>query len=134
MIKVDGIGGVFINANDVKAMVAWYSEHFGLTFRTFDEGKVYGLEFFYRADDEPSRRASTVFAIHAAPSPLPAERREVMINYRVLDLGALLDQLRAAGIPIEKTEDHEYGRFAWIRDPEGNRIELYQPLMEPGAF
>jgi predicted enzyme related to lactoylglutathione lyase len=51
-----------------------------------------------------------------------------VINYRVRDLQAFLDQLKADGIEVEKTEDFDYGRFAWIRDPEGNRIELYQPL------
>jgi predicted enzyme related to lactoylglutathione lyase len=50
-----------------------------------------------------------------------------MLNYRVADLGRLLEELRAAGVKIEKTEDHDYGRFAWITDPEGNRIELWQP-------
>jgi predicted enzyme related to lactoylglutathione lyase len=59
---------------------------------------------------------------------LAAERRACVINYRVRDLPAFLDQLRADGIEIEKTEDFDYGRFAWIKDPEGNRIELYQPL------
>jgi len=51
-----------------------------------------------------------------------------VVNYRVHDLTAFLEQLKADGVPVEKTEDFEYGRFAWIRDPEGNRIELYQPL------
>jgi predicted enzyme related to lactoylglutathione lyase len=134
MIKVDGIGGVFISANDAQALAAWYAKHFGLTFRTFEEGKVYGMEFFYRSDDDAAKRASTVFSIHTAASPLPADRREVMINYRVLDLVRFLDQLRVSGITVDKTEDYDYGRFAWIHDPEGNRIELYQPLREPGTF
>ena len=64
--------------------------------------------------------------IHSAA--LPAERHEVEINYRVPDIERFLAQLSAAGIPIEKREDYEYGRFAWIRDPENNRIELFQPL------
>ena len=51
-----------------------------------------------------------------------------MVNYRVADLDLMLDQLRRAGIAIEKVEDHDYGRFAWITDPEGNRIELWQPI------
>jgi len=59
---------------------------------------------------------------------LPAERHAVEINYRVADIERFLAQLTAAGIAVEKREDYDYGRFAWIRDPENNRIELYQPL------
>ena len=51
-----------------------------------------------------------------------------MINYRVADLGAVLDRLRGLGVNVEKTQDESYGRFAWVRDPDGNRIELYQQL------
>jgi predicted enzyme related to lactoylglutathione lyase len=69
-----------------------------------------------------------VFSITQSKIPLPLERREVVINYRVRDLPGLLEQLKAESIEIEKTEDFDYGRFAWIKDPEGNRIELYQPL------
>jgi len=69
-----------------------------------------------------------VFAIQSAKSRLPAERHAIEINYRVRDLDGLLAQLMASGIPIEKREDYDYGRFAWIHDPENNRIELYQPL------
>jgi predicted enzyme related to lactoylglutathione lyase len=69
-----------------------------------------------------------VFSISQSKVTLPTDRKEAVINYRVRDLPAFLDQLRADGIEIEKTEDFDYGRFAWIKDPEGNRIELYQPL------
>ena len=50
-----------------------------------------------------------------------------MINYRVANLGEMLDRLRQSGVPVEKIEDHDYGRFAWLTDPEGNRIELWEP-------
>ena len=71
---------------------------------------------------------STVFSISQAKTTLPTDRREAVINYRVRDLQPFLEQLKADGIEIEKTEDFDYGRSAWIKDPEGNRIELYQPL------
>ena len=127
-VSVDGIGGVFIYANDAKALSNWYAHHFGLRLETYEDGKVYGTEFKYRRLGDSSQVDSTVFSISQSKVSLPPERREALINYRVRDLQAFLDQLKAEGIEIEKTEDFDYGRFAWIKDPEGNRIELYQPL------
>ena len=127
-ISVDGIGGVFLNANDAKALSTWYAHHFGLKLETYEDGKVYGTEFKYRRLGDSSKVDSTVFSISQSKADLPAERNECVINYRVRDLAIFLEQLKAEGIEIEKTEDFDYGRFAWIRDPEGNRIELYQPL------
>ncbi len=127
-ISVDGIGGVFIHANDAKALSNWYAHHFGLKLETYEDGKVYGTEFKYRRLSDSSKVDSTVFSITQSNVTLPPERKEAVINYRVRDLAAFLEQLKADGIEIEKTEDFDYGRFAWIKDPEGNRIELYQPL------
>jgi catechol 2,3-dioxygenase-like lactoylglutathione lyase family enzyme len=127
-VAVDGIGGVFIYANDAKALSNWYAHHFGLKLETYEDGKVYGTEFKYRRLGDSSQVDSTVFSISQSKTTLPVERREAGINYRVRDLQAFLEQLKAEGIEIEKTEDFDYGKFAWIKDPEGNRIELYQPL------
>lgn len=127
-VSVDGIGGVFIYANDAKALSAWYAHHFGIKLETYEENKVYGTEFKYRRLGDSSRIDATVWSISTSKVPLPPERRECVINYRVRDLPGFLDQLRADGIEIEKTEEFDYGRFAWIQDPEGNRVELYQPL------
>lgn len=127
-IAVDGIGGVFLYANDARALANWYGHQFGLKLETYEEGKVYGTEFRYRRLGDSSLIDSTVFSISASKTQLPLERHESVINYRVRDLPGFLDQLRADGITIEKMEDFDYGRFAWIKDPEGNRIELYQPL------
>jgi len=127
-IPVDGIGGVFIYANDAKTLSTWYAHHFGLRLETYEDGKVYGTEFKYRRLSDSSKVDSTVFSISQAKTQLPPDRKECVINYRVRDLQAFLGQLKADGIEIEKTEDFDYGRFAWIKDPEGNRIELYQPL------
>lgn len=127
-ISVDGIGGVFIHANDARTLSNWYAHHFGLRLETYEEGKVYGTEFKYRRLVDSSKVDATVFSISQSKVALGTERREVVINYRVRDLPAFLEQLRTDGIEIEKTEDFDYGRFAWIKDPEGNKIELYQPL------
>jgi predicted enzyme related to lactoylglutathione lyase len=127
-ISVDGIGGVFLYANDAKALSNWYAHHFGFRLETYEDGKVYGTEFKYRRLGDSSRVDSTVFSISQSKAELPAERNQCTVNYRVRDLPAFVEQLKADGVAIEKTEDYDYGRFAWIKDPEGNRIELYQPL------
>jgi catechol 2,3-dioxygenase-like lactoylglutathione lyase family enzyme len=126
---VDGIGGVFIYATDARALADWYTAHLGIPMTTYEEEKNFGTEFKYTSLDEPTRTDATVYSIQAAPTPLASERNQVRVNYRVRDLTGLLRQLRAANIEIEKEEDYaEYGRFAWIHDPEGNKIELYQPV------
>ena len=127
-ISVDGIGGVFLYSNDAKALSNWYAHHFGLRIETYEDGKVYGTEFKYRRLGDSSQVDSTVFSINQSKAELPTDRKEAMVNYRVRDLNAFVAQLKADGIEIEKTEDFDYGRFAWIKDPDGNRIELYQPL------
>ena len=109
-ISIDGIGGVFLYANDARALSSWYAHHFGLRLETYEDGKVYGTEFKHRRLGDSAKVDSTVFSISQAKTTLPNDR------------------LKADGIEIEKTEDFDYGRFAWIKDPEGNRIELYQPL------
>lgn len=127
-IVVDGIGGVFIYANDAKGLSNWYAHHFGIHLETYEDGKVYGTEFKYRRLGDSSKIDATVFSITQSKVTLGPERREAVVNYRVQNLAGFLEQLKADGIEVEKTEDFDYGRFAWIKDPEGNRIELYQPL------
>jgi predicted enzyme related to lactoylglutathione lyase len=127
-IVVDGIGGVFIYAEDAKALSVWYAQHLGIPLETYEDAKVFGTEFKYRRLGDSSQVDSTIFAIHQAKKHLEEGRSEAMVNYRVRDLRGFVEQLKADGIKIDKTEDYDYGLFAWITDPEGNRIELYQPL------
>src|SRR5258708_33364565 len=130
--RVQGIGGVFLKANRPAMLAEWYGKHFGLEFQSAGAdcggGENFWLEFVCHDDPDSSKRIAVVFAIQSAASTLPAERHAIEINYRVLDIERFLAQLSAAGISIEKREDYDYGRFAWIRDPENNRIELFQPL------
>src|SRR2546423_11823755 len=114
-ISVDGIGGVFLYANDAKALSNWYAHHFGLRLETYEDGKVYGTEFKYRRLGDSSQVDSTVFSISQAKAPLPAERRECVITYRVKDLQAFLDQLKADWIDAATTEEFAYGRVARTR-------------------
>src|SRR5689334_7573698 len=120
--KVTGLGGVFFKATDPKRMYRWYEQHLGL--RANDGGV-----FFRWREKESDTPGTTVWAIfdrdtkYFDPSQAP-----FMFNYRVDDLDALLTRLRAEGVQVdEKREDSQHGRFAWITDPEGNRIELWEP-------
>ena len=125
---VRGLGGVFLYAEDPEALSKWYAAHLGLTFIEWEPGRCYGLELLYT--DPDGQKAHTVFSLNKATAPLGEGRPECMLNWRVADLDAFCAGLKAAGIPVEPSEDYSYGRFAWIRDPEGHRIELYQPLQE----
>lgn len=120
MAKAVGIGGVFFKARDPKALAAWYAEH--LSIPRSDDGSV--------AFDGPDTAGMTVFAPFPTATKYFGEgEQQFMLNFRVDDLPALLTQLESAGVRIDpKREDVPYGRFAWIWDPEGNRIELWQPL------
>jgi predicted enzyme related to lactoylglutathione lyase len=124
MEKVTGIGGVFFKTRDPEKLKAWYQEHLGITPRS--DGAVV---FEWREESNPSQLGHTVWAPfphdtdYFDPSTAP-----FMINYRVANLDAMLTQLRSAGVDVDdRVEEYEYGRFGWIIDPEGNRIELWEP-------
>ena len=134
MASVNGIAGVFIHAQDPAALAAWYGRAFGLTFRGELE-QTYYLEFWQRDDADPSLRQSIVFAVMPAYQPLGPSRAEYTINYRTSDLRALVAHLATLGVALEDVREQRDGRtpdstglFTHIHDPEGNRLELYQPL------
>jgi catechol 2,3-dioxygenase-like lactoylglutathione lyase family enzyme len=120
--KVTGIGGVFFRVRDPERMAAWYRDHLGIS----SQGGY--ADFVWREHERPNEVGRTVWAVfppdtdHFGPTQ-PA----FMINYRVSNLERMLAQLRSKGVAVEKVEDYDYGRFAWITDPEGNRIELWEP-------
>jgi predicted enzyme related to lactoylglutathione lyase len=127
MKRVIGIGGVFFKSKDPKALGAWYERHLGIAPEPFG-----GAKFPWRHEGDPERKGMTVWSPFAhdtkyfAPSEAP-----FMINYIVDDLGAVLDALRAEGVTVdEKREDTPYGRFGWAMDPDGNRLELWEPPKE----
>jgi predicted enzyme related to lactoylglutathione lyase len=127
MKHVLGIGGIFFKANDPEKLAAWYREHLGLEVEEYG-----GVTFRERAGGDesgPRRQAHTVWSPFAADTDYfaPSEK-PFMINFRVADLDALLSKLRAEGVTVdERTEKSEFGYFAWAMDPEGNRIELWEP-------
>ena len=133
MARVTGIGGVFLRSRDPKALSAWYAKHLH-----FDLSP-YGMVKFTWADEArhnlpPGVTAWTTFpadTTYFGPSA-PTGPQAVMINYRVDDLDGLLNELAAAGVTIDPhREESAFGRFAWITDPEGNRLELWQPTAPP---
>ena len=122
MEQVTGIGGVFFKAQDPKAMAKWYRQNLGIQ-------SLGGFaDFTWREPDHPDQIGHTTWALFPTNTAyFGPSSSALMINYRVANLARLLEQLRQRGVKIEKTEDSEYGRLAWIMDPEGNRIELWEP-------
>jgi predicted enzyme related to lactoylglutathione lyase len=126
MKYVTGIGGIFFKANDPAKLAGWYRTHLGLEVEEWG-----GMSFHENnpANKDPKRQAHTVW------SPFPADteyfapsEKPFMINFRVTNLDALLAKLRDEGVTVdEKTDKSEFGYFGWAMDPEGNRIELWEP-------
>jgi predicted enzyme related to lactoylglutathione lyase len=124
MKRATGIGGIFFKAENPEKLGAWYATHLGLPVESWG-----GFQFHWRQDDAPERRGHTVWSIFKGDTRYfdPSEK-PFMINYRVEDLDAVLEALRSEGVAVDpKIEESEYGRFGWAMDPEGNRIELWEP-------
>ena len=122
MKRVTGIGGVFIKANDPAALGAWYKTHLGIDVQDWG-----GAAFTWADSDGKPVGGTTAWSVGDGSNFAPS-KASFMVNYRVEDLAALLEALRAEGCDIlETTDDPEYGQFAWIMDPEGNKVELWQP-------
>ncbi len=123
MGKVTGIGGVFFKTADPEATRSWYRDHLGV-----DAGP-WGKTFHWRDVNSPDKVGSTVWSPFAADTDyFGAGPQPFMVNYRVEDLDGLLDTLRAAGVTVdERIEEQPYGRFAWVVDPDGRRVELWEP-------
>ena len=124
MSRVTGIGGIFFKAKDPVALRAWYKTHLVIDVQEWGGAAL-------RWTDEAGKpiAGTTVWSIgptdgdYFAPS-----KSSFMINYRVADLNAVLQALRSEGCNVlEKTDDSEYGKFGWVMDPEGNKVELWQP-------
>ena len=129
MQRVTGLGGIFFKARDADGLRAWYRRHLGLDIQEW--GGIALAPPPMQPEDSASPLAShTTWCIFPADSDYFGGERSAsfMINYRVADLDALLALLRAEGCTVDdRTEASEYGKFGWVTDPEGNRIELWQP-------
>jgi predicted enzyme related to lactoylglutathione lyase len=119
MARVVGFGGVFLKARDPKSLAAWYKTHLGVP--ALDGGSM--------GFDGPESTGMTVFCHFPLDTTYFGDGpQSSMVNFRVDDIDGLLTKLAAAGVRIDpKRDDYDYGRFAWIWDPEGNRVELWQP-------
>jgi len=117
---VTGIGGVFFKAKDPKALAAWYRDVLGLPVQAWG-----GAALRYDAPAHPPAAAWSAFA--ASSSYFAPSAGDFMIDYAVDDLDALLERLRERGVEILKQSDDDNGRFAWILDPEGHKVELWEP-------
>lgn len=124
MKRVTGIGGIFFKAKDPAALRAWYRDRLGIDVQDWG-----GAAFSWADESGNARKGTTVWNIGAADSDYYApSRASFMVNYRVADLAALLKALREEGCQVlDKTDDSEYGKFGWVIDPEGNKVELWQP-------
>jgi predicted enzyme related to lactoylglutathione lyase len=123
MAKITGIGGVFFKSKgDPKALAAWYQKHLGMPL------EPWGGAALRWPEDKAEDKGVTAWTIAKADSKWFDP--PFMINYRVDDMEGLLANLRAAGVEIFKgPESHENGKFAWIVDPDGNKVELWEPKL-----
>jgi predicted enzyme related to lactoylglutathione lyase len=125
MARVTGIGGVFFKSrNDSAALTAWYQKHLGMALESW------GGAILKWPDDKQEDQGLTVWHVAKKESQwFSPSDSSFMINYRVDNLDELIAQLRAGGVELVKGPDSdENGKFAWIMDPDGNKVELWQPM------
>ena len=124
MKRVTALGGIFFKCADPAAQRAWYAQHLGLP--TND----YGANFEWRKIDAPDEKGLTTWSPFAQNTTYFApSTRDFMINYQVENLEWLIGELRKEGITIlDEIATYEYGKFVHILDPEGNKIELWEPV------
>ncbi|HKG20500.1 MAG TPA: VOC family protein [Blastocatellia bacterium] len=143
MNLINGIGGAFIFSNHPKRLADWYTEMLGMKFEGSDEHGAYYQVFWALDPADPARKLDTSFSIIRSKTPFGSPPPEVepesmygdqpfMLNLRTHDLDALADHLARGGARVIKRQDEPYGKFAWVRDPDGNRVELYQPVEHDG--
>ena len=127
MNKVTGIGGIFIKAKNPVKLAAWYRDNLGIDFN----GNTH-TTFKWINKNNPEVPGNTVFSFFREDSEyFSPSKNTCMLNFRVHNLHALLRELNHKGVEvIDKTEYHSYGSFGWIVDPEGNKVELWEPKDE----
>jgi len=122
MHRVTGIGGIFIGAQDPAALREWYRKHLGIDVQTWG-----GAAFRWADAAGTPVNGTTVWSVGDGSYFAPG-KTAFMVNYRVADLHGLLAALRAEGCRVlDKVEESEFGKFGWVMDPEGNKIELWEP-------
>ncbi len=124
---VTGVGGIFIRSKDPKALMAWYRDMLGVTLEPWG-----GAMLRYDAPGHPP--VMTLNAFSQSTHYMDPSTREFMLDFAVDDLAALLDRLKAKSVLVLKRDDSDpSGKFAWIVDPDGTKIELWEPKATPAA-
>lgn len=119
--RITGIGGIFFKSKDPKALMAWYRDVLGMKVEAWG-----GVMLSYDAPGHPP--VLTLNVLKAGSDYMEPSKREFMLNFAVDDLDAFLDRLKAKNVPILRRDDSDAsGKFAWIVDPDGTKIELWQP-------
>lgn len=128
MKRVTGVGGIFFKSDDSEKLYQWYEKHLGIA-RAADGS---GVSFAWREADDSEKTGMTIWSVFPRESKyFGLGNTPFMINYRVDDMDGLLKALAEEGVQIEPhREEADFGRFAWITDPDGNRIELWEPPKE----
>lgn len=130
MKGVTGIGGIFFfQARNPEGLFAWYEKHLGMKRSPASTPGNPSWSFEWRDVQDPEQKGMTLWALFPRDTKYFGQSGSpFMFNYRVENLDELLEELAAAGVEIDPhRENYDYGRFAWIVDPEGNRIELWEP-------
>jgi predicted enzyme related to lactoylglutathione lyase len=124
MNRVTGIGGIFFKARDATTLRAWYERHLGIDVQPWG-----GTAFTWSDSDGKPTGGMTVWSVASEESDQFAPSgASFMVNYRVEDLLSLVSVLKAEGCDVlDRIDDSEFGRFAWVIDPEGNKVELWEP-------
>jgi predicted enzyme related to lactoylglutathione lyase len=123
MKRVTGIGGIFFKAKDKDKLLQWYAKHLGISMESW------GGAILKWAENDPKKDAITVFSIFPETTKyLEPGKADFMINFRVENLDELVKALKEEGVPLSGEPKEEFnGKFAWVIDPEGNKIELWEP-------
>lgn len=123
MKRVTGIGGIFFKCENAKSILHWYHEHLGIS--PVGESGV----FEWKQKDKPDNFGHMVWApFEEGTNYFAPSKKGFMVNYRVENLEALIEQLRKEGVDVVgEIERYNHGKFGWVMDPEGNKIELWEP-------
>ncbi len=131
MNLIDGIGGAFLFSNNPKQLAEWYRDNLGISYHESPDCRSFYASFEYRDFTDASVKRTTAWAILNSSNDINGKPRTGQINYRVKSMAETLSHLQSKGVAIDKTEEYEYGKFAWVTDPDGNKIELWEEAPEP---
>ena len=124
MRRVTGIGGIFFKAATPESLRVWYRDHLGIPVEEWG-----GAAFSWKDQHNPEGHGTTAWCVFAADTTyLGRGPASFMVNYRVENLAYLIEQLRLEGCNVDDNiHEDEHGKFGWVTDPEGNRVELWEP-------